>query len=575
MEEAVARYEARWQSHCDAGVSRRCDIEGSTVKQTMLDLLARAADQPLIETESEVVSRAEADRRACRLGNALLSLGLKKGERVSLVVSNRPEIVYGFMACYKTGLIAAAFNQRCTSCEICGSIDTVGSSALLIEAENLPKVLEVVEQGGCPTLRDIVVIEDAADAAANASAVGAAVDAVDGVAPAAPSAAGSVRIHAYEDLVRQASADEPAVDVRPEDGAILLFTGGTTGVSKGVCATNWQITAELRLMHHWCAPALKTPDPSVLIVMPMTHIMGINYGVHWQLINGGCCVISDGVRCDQIVSALDHFKPTMWAALPTLLHSLGLNEQFMHSAYKDLELVIFGGSFIAQETLKRLSAGTKACFVESYGMSESFGFVSANPALSGGKLGSIGLPLSCTDMLVVDLETGRVPLEPGVRGEIVFRGRQVAAEYWQNPEETAKTIRGGWVYSGDIGYMDEDGFFYVVDRKKDTIVVSGFNVFPKDIDERLMSHPDIVDACTIGVPCVHSGERPKSYIVLREGSQLTEQEIIAYCKEELVAYKAPKYMEFVDEIPKTKNRKQDRKILRKMDEEKRARLAAR
>lgn len=557
LDAAAKKYDALWREHYDAGVERDCSVGGSTVKQTMLEILTRVPDAPLIETKQAVVSRKEADDRACRLGNALVGLGLSKGERVSLVMSNCPEIVYGFMACYKTGCIAAAFNQRCTSVEICASINTVGSAAVLIEAENLPKIAEAVRSGACPSLRDVVVVRDEGDCPDEG-----------------PALLGSVRVHDYARLVERASAEEPAVDVLPEDGAILLFTGGTTGVSKGVCATHWQITTELKLMHHWCAPALKTPDPSVLIVMPMTHIMGINYGVHWQLINGGCCVISEGVRCDQIVRAFDRFHPTMWAALPTLLHSLGLNEQFMHCAYKDVEFVIFGGSFIASETLKLLSSGTNACFAESYGMSESFGFVSANPVRSGGKLGSIGLPLCNTDVLVVDLETGLVPLEPGLRGEIVFRGRQVASQYWENPDETAKTIRNGWIYSGDIGYMDEDGFFYVVDRKKDTIVVSGFNVFPKDIDERLMSHPDIVDACTIGVPCEHSGERPKSYVVLKEGSSLSEREVIAWCKEELVAYKAPKFVEFVSEIPKTRNRKQDRALLRKMDAQERMGLSA-
>lgn len=547
IDQAVQRYSAVWAKHYDAAVDRGYEAPVATIKQTMIELMARAAKDPFIYYGDQVILREEANEQANRLGNALLSLGFEKGERVSLVVSNRPEIIYGFMACYKTGLVAAAYNQRCTSYEICGSINTVSSSVVIIEQEHAHKVLGALEAGQCSSVRAVIVLDGLEDL---------------------PETVGNTPVYRFEQLVCQACANEPAAEVLPTDNAILLFTGGTTGVSKGVCSTQGDMVREIKTMHHWAAPALTTPDPSVLICMPLTHIMGINYGVHWQIINGGSCIFSEGVHCDEIIDSFEKYHPSMWAALPTLLHCVSLDDRLATCPYKDLDFIIFGGSFISFETLSILRRSTKACFAESYGMSESFGFVSANPVLTGGKLGSIGLPISGVDMLIVDAQNGQIPCLPGERGEIIFRAKQIAKSYWNNPEETAKAIRGGWMYTGDIGYMDEDGFFYIVDRKKDMIVVSGFNVFPKDIDECLMAHPAVADACTIGVPDAHSGQRPKSFVVLKKGATATEEELRAYCKKRLVAYKAPKYVEFIGTIPTTRNRKQDRVLLRKREEEK-------
>lgn len=552
LAQAVSTYEPLWVKGYDPGVERDFEAPVTTIKQTMLEIMQRAADTPFIFIDDEVIARAYANEQANRIGNALLALGAEKGERVSLVVSNRPEITYGFMACYKTGLVAAAFNQRCTSEEICSSINTVTSSVVIIEQENACKVIDALREGECPSVRIVAVIDSEETQA----------DAV-----------GNVMIYSFEALVSAADSHEPSVEVLPSDNAIILFTGGTTGVSKGVCATHASMVQEIKAMHHWAAPALATADPKVLICMPLTHIMGINYGIHWQIINGGSCVFSEGVHCDEIICSFERYRPTMWATLPTLLHSVSLDPRLGTCAYKDLELVIFGGSYISLETLNTLRSKTKACFAESYGMSESFGFVSANPVIGGGKLGSIGLPLSGIDMLVVDAQNGLAPCAPNERGEIVFSGEQIAKSYWNNPKETAKAIRCGWMYSGDIGYMDEDGYFYIIDRKKDMIVVSGFNVFPKDIDECLMKHPAVANACTIGVPDVHSGERPKSFVVLKRDSNTTEEELRSWCKKHLVAYKVPRYVEFVDSIPTTRNRKQDRVLLRKLEAEKRQGIA--
>ncbi len=548
LEEAVQRYNNLWEKANDPEVSRTFTQTHDTIRECMAAIMETPqADEPLIFFGDEVITRREADRQANKIANALTEVGVVKGRRVSIIMANRPEIVEVFIACYKTGFIAAPYNQRCTSPEIQGAIRTAGSSTVFIEYRQLEKIYAPIMEGDCPSVHRIVVLDWPKDRE---------------IPEDLP-----VPVYDFDTFVAEAPDTEPEFKANPNDGALLLSTGGTTGVSKGCVQTQSRMVFELQAMANWVQHMLTRPNPRVLICMPMTHIMGINYGINWQMINGGGTIIANGHRPEDIVDAFARYEPTMWGALPTLIHAISFDERLPETSYKDLDLVIFGGSFISTETLNNMLSKTRASFIESYGMTESFGFVTANPARSMGKVGSIGLPLSSTDVLIVDTEDKSRALEPGQYGEIAFRGPQVIDGYWNNPEETAKALVNGWMYSGDIGYMDEDGYFYITDRKKDIIVVSGFNVFPKEIDELLMSHPAIADACTIGVPNAHSGERPKSFIVLKPGYSLTPEEVIAFCKETLVAYKAPKFVEFVSEIPKTKNRKQDRALLRKREEE--------
>lgn len=567
MDEAARVYGELWEGAYDEDVLRTFEGTRATIKETMLGHLeGENADQPLIYFENMVITRRQADSAACRLGNGLLGLGVNKGDRVGIVASNRPETVLSFMACYKSGFVAAAYNQRCTSCEIERALANVGATALIIEEDTLAKLMSVLQGDALPALKVVVVLE-ASDCCCGADSWSEGIPPTSSRSEVCLPKEIPVRLvqSDFTSLLHKSSVTEPCVNVTGEDAAIILFTGGTTGISKACCQTHGRMVLELEAMHHWVRSSLKSGPANILVCMPMTHIMGINYGVHWQLVNGGSVVIASGNKPQDIKMAFERYRPSVWATLPTLLHSIASDEDIAQTPYANLDLVIFGGSFISKDLLDDLIAKTRARFVESYGMSESFGFVTCNPVRSMGKVGSIGIPLSNTDVLVVDAQQGIRPLAPGERGEIVFRGPQIIQEYWNNSAETKIALRNGWLYSGDIGYMDQEGFFYLVDRKKDTIVVSGFNVFPNEIDETLLTYPDVMDACTVGVPDEHSGERPKSFIVMKNGAQLDKSNLIAHCRERLVAYKVPKYFEVVEEIPKTKARKPDRAFLRRIE----------
>lgn len=473
MDEAARVYGELWEGAYDEDVLRTFEGTRATIKETMLGHLeGENADQPLIYFENVVITRRQADSAACRLGNGLLGLGVNKGDRVGIVASNRPETVLSFMACYKSGFVAAAYNQRCTSCEIERALANVGATALIIEEDTLAKLMSVLQGDALPALKVVVVLE-ASDCCCGADSWSEGIPPTSSRSEVCLPKEIPVRLvqSDFTSLLRKSSVTEPCVNVTGEDAAIILFTGGTTGISKACCQTHGRMVLELEAMHHWVRSSLKSGPANILVCMPMTHIMGINYGVHWQLVNGGSVVIASGNKPQDIKMAFERYRPSVWATLPTLLHSIASDEDIAQTPYANLDLVIFGGSFISKDLLDDLIAKTRARFVESYGMSESFGFVTCNPVRSMGKVGSIGIPLSNTDVLVVDAQQGIRPLAPGERGEIVFRGPQIIQEYWNNSAETKIALRNGWLYSGDIGYMDQEGFFYLVDRKKDTIVV--------------------------------------------------------------------------------------------------------
>lgn len=559
LDKAVHRFVPLWERAYDRGVSRRFDAPEKTIKNCILKNLKGHEGDVFIRFGDESITRLRADELSCRLANALSDEGVVPGDCVSIIVSNRPEIVYSFTACYKAGFVAAAYNQRSTACEIYAAVQEAESTAIIIERDQLGKVLEFYLNGDFDTVRTLVVIDGGAGYSATAD--GADEEALAGRA-----------VVSFEDLIGRGSPDEPAYDVKPDDYAIQLFTGGTTGKSKGLRQTQGALAFEIQDMGAWAASALHGKLADVLVCMPMTHVMGINYGIHWQLINGGSVIITSRTASDEIVADIDRYRPNMWATLPALLLAVSHEEGIADTAFYDLDLIIFGGSFMPKETLAAFKNATRAPFVNSYGMSESFGFVSCNPVGSVrdadkiDKIASIGVPIGETDMLIVDLDSGTKPMEPGHCGEIIFRGPQCAKEYWRNPVETAHAIRDGWVYSGDIGYMDEDGYFFIVDRKKDMISVGGFNVFPSEIDNVLSTHPAVKEVCTIGVPDERSGERAKAFVSLKAGCESTEEELRAYCKHFLVAYKAPKYIEFIDEIPKTKAHKPNRAALKRLEE---------
>ena len=304
-------------------------------------------------------------------------------------------------------------------------------------------------------------------------------------------------------------------------------------------------------------------DMRALSIIPINHIFGFMATIGFNFFCGGSLVTVPVPDPDAIMDAIEKYKPATLPAVPALLIMLLNHPRFPNTDFSCFIGGVFcGGSPLPEEILRKFEEMGKCRIVEGYGMSESCQQITSNSGHHTRKIGSVGVPWVDTDVLIVDDIKGQKIMPVGEPGEIIFRGPQLMREYWNNPEETARVLRDGWFYTGDIGRMDEDGFFYIVDRKKDIIISSGFNVFPREIDEVCYGMPEVQDACTIGVPHERRGEVAKAFIVLKPGVKLTKEEVIARCREKLAPYKVPSEVEFLDDLPRTPVGKPDRKSLR-------------
>ncbi len=531
--EQAAAWEKRWTSEYDAGVKRHLEWTESTLNDRLRYWAERQPDKAYVLYKERVLSYKECNILACRLANALLAHGCKKGDRVLLSLPNIPEIIISFLACYKIGAICVGLDARSSQMEMERIIADSGARTMILIDKYADKGLRLLSDGRLERLLLVgerINIENVFD---------------------------------YYDFLYAGADEEPEVVVVPDDQQILYYTGGTTGKSKGCCHTNRTLAGHSLMYKNWFAPRINLEQSVTLLCLPITHSYGMHFSVNWPLYNGGTVVLIDTPTGAAIVNAFNRYEPNIWPAVPALINCVLHEDSVKESKISDLELIFCGGAPIARGHLAELQRLTKAKVLEGYGMSESLCTVSFNPINRPGKLGSVGIPLSDVDVLIVDMDDGQTLVPPGHKGEIIYRGPQVIKQYWRNAEENA-AIRDGWLYSGDIGYLDEDGYLYITDRKKDMIIVGGVNVYPREIDELLSQHMKIKDVCTVGVPDERMGEVPKSFVALKPGETMTEQEVIAYCREYLSHIKVPRYVAFISEIPKTKVNKLDKCALRKL-----------
>jgi long-chain acyl-CoA synthetase len=375
----------------------------------------------------------------------------------------------------------------------------------------------------------------------------------------------------YDQFLGEHDDHEPDIVVAPEDIAILQYTGGTTGLPKGCMLTHVNLVAMLEQTGTWCNAGCSSDQMRTLAAIPLYHVFGMNCNINLTLYSAGTMIMVAQPTPDNILEAINQHEPTIWAAVPAMIQGVMSHPDFEKSRVGKIELLLSGSAPLPVEVMKRFEEISGALIFEGYGLSETSNVLTGSP-LEPYKPGSVGIPWPDVDIRIVDLETGTKEMPPGEPGEIVAKGPQIMSGYWNNPEETAKVFKGGWLYTGDIGTMDKDGFLYILDRKKDMLLCSGFNVYPREIDEVLYTNPKIAEACVIGVPDTKRGETVKAYVALKPGERLTSQEITDYCRERLAPYKVPKVVEFIDQLPRTPVGKPDRKALRAIDEAKRKQI---
>jgi long-chain acyl-CoA synthetase len=363
-----------------------------------------------------------------------------------------------------------------------------------------------------------------------------------------------------EVMARYAPTPSP-VSLTFDDIAMLQYTGGTTGVSKGVILTHGNLSKQVQGIRAWF-PRFNRGEETMLGALPFFHVFGLSVAMNFAILMGWGDVLVPKPQPEPLLETIGKYRPTFAPLVPTMYIGMLNHPQIDRTDLTSIKGCFSGSAPLPLEVIRDFESKTGAVIVEGFGMTESSPVTHINPFGGERKIGSIGIPISDTEARIVDLNEGTQEMPLGESGELVVRGPQVMQGYWQRPDATAETLVDGWLHTGDIAKMDEDGYFYIVDRKKDMIISGGYNVYPRDIEEVLFEHPKIAEATAIGIPHPSRGEQVKVFIVLKEGEKATAEEIIDYCKDQLAAYKLPTEVEFINELPKTNVGKVLKKDLR-------------
>ena len=489
-------------------------------------LQLRVAESPgkgflFSEVDGRKFTYAEFARAVDRAARLLASRGIGRGDVVSLLMPNSAEYIIAYFACLKLGAIAGPINSLLKSQEMSFVLSDSESKTLLAHPDFLSVIDELKSQ--LPGLRDVVTFADEAAATSE-----------------------------FEDGDGSASSNsdspDPSVsDVDLDSEAIIIYTSGTTGKPKGCLLTHGNLIANARQISEWLG---FTRDDRLLSIMPLFHMNAVSVTTMSALYAGGSTVVSPKFSASRFWQIVSDYQITSFGSVATMLSMLlatypdGVPQGLQTD---QLRFAMCGSAPVPAEVMKRFEETFNCLVIEGYGLSESTCRSTFNPPDARRRPGSCGIPIG-NEMKVVDDQDREVA--NGELGEIVLRGENILKGYYRNPQATTEAFRSGWFHTGDVGYRDEDGFFYIVDRKSDMIIRGGENIYPREIDEVLYQHPAVAAAATIGVPDQLYGEEVAAFIVPREGTEATEEEMIAFCRARLADYKCPKTVRFVKEIPK-------------------------
>lgn len=507
------------------------------------------------------VSFGETDKLSDQLAAYLQSRGLKPGDRIAIMMPNMLQSPIAVIAALKAGLIIVNTNPLYTPREMEHQFTDSSVKAIIIAnmfAANLEKILT-------KTSIDTIIVSSLGEMIGGIK--GSIVDlVVKRVKKLVPKFNLPNMVTFKEALKQGKKFKVMPFQQDPEDVVFHQYTGGTTGVSKGAMLTNKNMVANVLQIKHLMLTVLKENEEYILTPLPLYHIFALTVNLFGMMSLGETNVLVTNAR--DLPSVIKEFKKypiSIITGVNTLFKALLNNKKFKELDFSALKVVVGGGMAVQDVVAHEWKEVTGITLSEGYGLTESAPVASVNPLDGTARIGTIGLPVSSTYMRVVDEKFQ--PLETGEVGEIQIKGPQVMKGYYNQPEETDKVIRDGWLSTGDIGLMQPDGYFQIVDRKKDMILVSGFNVYPNDIEEIVAAHPKVLEVAAIGVPSEKSGEMVKIYVTKKDKS-LTDKELIQYCREHLTNYKVPKAVEFINEMPKTNVGKILRRALREREEAK-------
>jgi long-chain acyl-CoA synthetase len=478
--------------------------------------LKEEGERVTIIFEGREITNVQMDRAARKLGNALKNLGVKRGDRVILQMPNCPEVLQGFYAVWKIGAVVVPINYLVGEEETTYIFEDSGAKVVISSQSFLPKIR--AGQSRVPTLETVILIDQEVPAG-NLS---------------------------YWPLVEKSSEELEAVETEDHEIAALIYTAGTTGRPKGVMHSHYSLYSNARMQYE----TIPLPDGMTGIsVLPLCHSYGIATMNSGLFRRGGKIVLLNSFNVETILASVEKYQANAMAGVPTMYVFMLLYPEPRKYDLSSMKYWVSGSAPLALETWSRFKEVFGFEIIEGWGLTEAGANNSVNPLEGLKKVGSIGLPMKGTEMRIVGDAGSALP--PGKEGEIVIRGPMLMKGYWNKPEETAEILRDGWLHTGDVGYADEDGYFWITDRKKDLIIKAGENISPRVIEEVLFKHPKVSEAAVIGIRDDIYGENVKAFVVLRPGQTATAEEIIEYCQIKLTTFLVPKEVAFMKALPKS------------------------
>lgn len=568
-----------WLRHYEPGVPPEIYVPEVTVDGLLRDAAGRWPHRVALTFHGARTSFQELDRAVDRAARALLELGLRPGDRISLHLPTSPAFVVAFLGALRAGLVAVPMNPLYVERElelVLGATQPRASVTLDLIAgrvasvrDRLGAVLgEPLRLDGVPLRVIALGIQDMLPRP------------IRWLYPFKARREGRWQPIAHcpatpnlYHLLTAAPAGPPVPSAaRPGDPAVLEPTGGTTGIPKAAVLTHRNLVANAVQVAAWFpaeAPRAGSRD-AILCALPYFHIYGLTVAMDYALLRGLTQILHPRFDRDAILRSIARERPRLFPGAPVMYAGL-LDDLRLHDYdLSSIEACISGSAPLMAPVQDGFEAATGGRVVEGYGLTEASPVTHSNPIHGERRLGTVGLPFPSTEARIVDLETGTRPVPVGEPGELCVRGPQVMAGYWQRPDETARVLRDGWLSTGDVATMDEDGFFRIVDRRKELIIVGGINVYPREVEEVLVAHPAVAEAVAVGAPDPRRGEVVSAYVVPKLGASTTAEELQAWCREQLARYKVPVYIELRGELPKTMVGKVLRRVLA---EERRERLA--
>jgi long-chain acyl-CoA synthetase len=538
--------EKPWLAHYPREIPHHLNYPDKTLPDYLRETAAQFGGHEAIYFLGKTLTFREVYEQALTLANYLKQIGLQKGDRVSIMLPNCPQAVISYYGVLFAGGIVVQTNPLYTEHELEYQLNDSGATMLITLDMLYPKAAKAKAKTNVkhliitsmkdylPTVKKWLYplmqrkqqpvmdkVEERSDQ------------------------------HLFSKIMAQPNATEPSVEINSaEDIALLQYTGGTTGVPKAAMLTHRNLIANTLMCAHWMYRCDKGTE-SILGILPFFHVYGMTTVMNLAIVQAYKMILLPKFDVEATLKTIEKLRPTMFPGAPTMYIALLNHPDLARYDLSSIKVCISGSAPLPVEVQEKFEKVTSGKLIEGYGLTEASPVTHSNFVWDGERVkGSIGVPWPDTEAKIISLETGEEAKANEI-GELVVRGPQVMKGYWNQPHETENVLRDGWLYTGDVGYMDERGYFYIVDRKKDMIIASGYNIYPREVEEVLYQHPKVQEVVVVGVPDEYRGETVKAFVVLKQGQQCTAEELDQFMRSRLAAYKVPRMYEFRTELPKT------------------------